>query len=739
MIRSLRLFVISVVFIGALASPCLSAEESDTGPGTLEPTHQPMPPPEKKIYTTQYLFAVTRSITGSTLVPAAQVPLLFLAVPIDIAFLPIEAIAGFFRKNEPLEEIVISRESYSRTRAAAVLSALALAAFVGGCATQVVRGGAGTANPKLDEKALGVGLDREDINYLVSENIASLSASRFWTQEVVPVNDPEPTVAIWPIENRTTQHIEDQLVTILSSIETSLGEQRPGARGGARRAVGPDRRDPPSGRRDVRPRNRAARGPPARREVLHHRAHHERGREARRRAPPPVQPVPPGALDRDRAGEVAERGHAQQGNEAVSLRRSAALLCCAALATGCATYSDKLRAAHEYAARDDWPAAERELNGILGVDSREELPETWNSERSLGVLERSVVLLAQGAWKESARDLSAAESELEMLDFKVDTVGKIGTYVYSDSAEVYRASPIELTALNVINMINYLAMGDLSGAAVESRRYQVIRDYLETLGTEEPRGRLGAYLAGFVFEHLGESDRALRYYEDVQSEMKLASLDAVIARRARPAPTPEVLVVLASGRAPYKVPERMPIGAAIGVAGTFITGDPRVLQHSVFKVVVYPELQPVPSTVSGGRVRIEDRSEPVELVSDVAAEITKEYEAIKPRIIGAALSRMIARAAVSEGAMAAGRNSGGAGEAIGIVAGLGAEAALVALDKPDTRSWTFLPGRVWIARIPVDPGAHEVVIQVDGDGAQRPISIEVEPNGFAVVVVAEPR
>jgi penicillin-binding protein activator len=97
----------------------------------------------------------------------------------------------------------------------------ALALLALGCAPQVVRGGAGTANPKLDEPALGVGLDREDINYLVSENIDSLSKSRFWKGEVEGTK-PLPTIAIWPIENRTTQHIEDSLVTILSSIETSF-------------------------------------------------------------------------------------------------------------------------------------------------------------------------------------------------------------------------------------------------------------------------------------------------------------------------------------------------------------------------------------------------------------------------------------------------------------------------------------------------------------------------------------
>jgi hypothetical protein len=420
-------------------------------------------------------------------------------------------------------------------------------------------------------------------------------------------------------------------------------------------------------------------------------------------------------------------------------RRSAALLCCAALAVGCATYSDKLRAAHDAASRDDWPGAEQQINRMIGVESRDELPEIWNSERSLAVLERSVVLMAQSAWRESSRDLSAAESELELLDLKLDTVGKIGAYVYSDSAAEYRAPPVELTSLNAINMLNYLAMSDLSGAAVEARRYQVMRDYLDTLGDAEPRARLGAYLAGFVFERLGEADRALRYYEDAASERKLASLDAALARRGRPA-SGEVLVVLAGGRAPYKVPKRIPVGAAIGIAGTFITGDPRVLQHSIFKVVVYPELEAAPSEVSGGRVRIGDREFETELVSDVAADVTKEYDAIKPRIIGAALTRMIARALVSEGTIAAGRQAGGAGELVGILAALGTEAALVGLDKPDTRSWTFLPGRVWAARVPVDPGAHEVVVEVEGSRpAERRIPVEVAQGGYAVVVVAEPR
>jgi PBP1b-binding outer membrane lipoprotein LpoB len=117
-------------------------------------------------------------------------------------------------------------------RGACALTAIVLVSFALGCAPQASRGGAGTTRPEMDEPALGVGLDREDINYLVAQNLASLEASKFWMGEIVPATRP-PLVAIWPIENRTSQHIDDQMVTLLSSIETTFvnsGEVRVVAR-----------------------------------------------------------------------------------------------------------------------------------------------------------------------------------------------------------------------------------------------------------------------------------------------------------------------------------------------------------------------------------------------------------------------------------------------------------------------------------------------------------------------------
>lgn len=98
---------------------------------------------------------------------------------------------------------------------------IAMMVTLAGCGPKAVRGGPGTDNPQLDEPAMSVTLDLADIEYLVSENTKALSASALWNKTILRAPVP-PTVAIWPMQNATSQHIDDQLATILSSLETFL-------------------------------------------------------------------------------------------------------------------------------------------------------------------------------------------------------------------------------------------------------------------------------------------------------------------------------------------------------------------------------------------------------------------------------------------------------------------------------------------------------------------------------------
>ncbi len=430
---------------------------------------------------------------------------------------------------------------------------------------------------------------------------------------------------------------------------------------------------------------------------------------------------------------------------------------------GCATYTDILSKTHQAADSGNYEAGIRELNDILGVKSFEKIPDEWTAHRPLAALERGMLLQAQGQYEWSARDLSAAETELEFLDLKLDAVGNIGKYIYNDSAEVYKAQPTERLALNALNMLNYLAMDNLEGAGVEARRFTLAREYLVSLdegGEQGSHGAFGSYLAGFVFEKLGEPDRALRYYEEAldagnlqafrEPVLRLSDRGNYIGRKMKEylagltasnppdtEPDGEVLIILGLGRVPYKIPKRMPIGAAIGYAGAWVTGDLKVLGYTAFKVVVYPEQVKPNNMLSKATLSLDGRDMPVELLTDLDAEITREYETIKPKIIGAALTRMIARAAAAEGARAVARKKGGA---TAMLAALATEATLVGLDKPDTRSWTFLPARIYVCRARVNSGRHEISVNLSGRARiTRTIEVEVPPKGFSVVVITEPR
>jgi hypothetical protein len=70
--------------------------QTGTEPRDLEPRYQPPPPEERSWYNSSYIFGMTRGVAGSTMVPAAKVPLFVLTVPLDLVFLPFAAIGGLF-------------------------------------------------------------------------------------------------------------------------------------------------------------------------------------------------------------------------------------------------------------------------------------------------------------------------------------------------------------------------------------------------------------------------------------------------------------------------------------------------------------------------------------------------------------------------------------------------------------------------------------------------------------------
>ncbi|MCA9544372.1 MAG: penicillin-binding protein activator LpoB, partial [Myxococcales bacterium] len=81
----------------------------------------------------------------------------------------------------------------------------------------------GSEAPELDNYAMSTGLDKRDLEKLFDENAKSLmesGAMRRWKD--ASRDGKEPTVAIFPVKNETSEHIDSQLQALLSKFETQL-------------------------------------------------------------------------------------------------------------------------------------------------------------------------------------------------------------------------------------------------------------------------------------------------------------------------------------------------------------------------------------------------------------------------------------------------------------------------------------------------------------------------------------
>lgn len=83
-----------------------------------------------------------------------------------------------------------------------------------------------TDEPRIDDYTMSLRLDREDLNRLYDENAKKLLSSSIAKQwERTAVTSAPPVVAIFPMRNETSEHIEQGLDALLSKFETDLVNQ----------------------------------------------------------------------------------------------------------------------------------------------------------------------------------------------------------------------------------------------------------------------------------------------------------------------------------------------------------------------------------------------------------------------------------------------------------------------------------------------------------------------------------
>jgi hypothetical protein len=240
------------------------------------------------------------------------------------------------------------------------------------------------------------------------------------------------------------------------------------------------------------------------------------------------------------------------------------------------------------------------LDEQLEVEKPTEVPAKVGGDNALLILDRAMVLqeiasrsevAASKEYALSSRDLELADKQIEVLDLSRSAVADIGKYLFSDDTGPYKAPTYEKFMINTMNMVNYLARGDLNGSKIEARRLAVMQKFI---ADHEGHGASltgpGSYLAGFTFEKSGDEQEALRFYDEalaygsypslVEPVRRLSAIASYRSPRLREllkdtdsgrtasltggaAAVPiddsgEILVVLGFGRVPSKIARRIP-------------------------------------------------------------------------------------------------------------------------------------------------------------------------------------
>ena len=428
--------------------------------------------------------------------------------------------------------------------------------------------------------------------------------------------------------------------------------------------------------------------------------------------------------------------------------------------SGCASHSDKTKEIRSALDAGNPRAALSLLNEQLDTKSERELPEDTGGDKSLFLLDRAMVLQQLQIYKLSSRDLEVSDKQVEMLDFTRNAGHDIAKYLFSDDVGPYKAPPYEKLMINTMNMVNYLALGDLQGARVEARRLSVMQKYFKDHDPENALTAPGSYLAGFTFEKSGQLDEALRYYDEALQYGDYKSLAEPIRRllprsgyssprlkkaagtgegaqapaaAANDADQGELLVIVSYGRVPAKIARRIPIGLALTYASGAISPNDAAQANSLAAQglvtwVNFPELGRAHGQYDIPWFRLDGKELPLEGIVAVDQEAKRAWDQGKGTIVASAITRMIARIVAGKGVEAA---AGKDHPIAGLLLGLATQATLTAADTPDTRSWETLPARMSFWRVMLPPGTRTV--QLRARGAQTEKKVTIKPGGFAVV------
>lgn len=356
----------------------------------------------------------------------------------------------------------------------------------------------------------------------------------------------------------------------------------------------------------------------------------------------------------------------------------------------------------------------------------------------LFLLDRGMVLHLAGRYKESIAVFEQAKSKFDQ--FYTQSITKnTASWLWNDYARPYRGEDFERVMINIIQALNYAALGDIKEALVEARDVDSI---LNSINAQYPAGKKNVYredafarfLMGVLYETSGSNanrndalvsyrkalaaytnDYKQHYATAVPQVLKQnllavseASGDADFQKYRREfadvtyVPLKkkqtygEVYLIQYQGQAPRKIPVEIPVPTPDGY----------------WSKISFPEFQrrgyyspPIEFKARIPNGQFTDVN-PTEVGDDIEAIAVKNLENRKARIMSKAVIRPAGKYFAEKALEREVRQEHGRGAGLAIqVAG---SLYNMFSEQVDLRSWQTLPAKIRVARLIVEPGQYEL-------------------------------
>jgi hypothetical protein len=350
-------------------------------------------------------------------------------------------------------------------------------------------------------------------------------------------------------------------------------------------------------------------------------------------------------------------------------------------------------------------------------------------------------------YKESNVLLEQAKKTAQ--DLWTESVGKnAASWVTTDNSLPYQGEDFEKVLLHFIAALNYMALQDYNGARVEARqignKLELYTSKYENRDNIYKDDAFGRWLSGKLAETGLKDDpnslndawidykKALKIYEtDYAERYQLAPPRFVIADALRAleglgadfqseynevrARFPaveydsrettkgmgEVVFIHMAGEAPFKIDEFWESNSG---------GD--------IVRIAFPKFVAKKNQIMGSRINVGGKAGMGELGEPITAIAIQNLNDHMGRIKAKAIARAVAKYIVAKVAQEGGKQAGGTAGALLQLGGAIFQVASAVAEEADKRSWITLPSAVNIVWVFVEPGQHQVEVDLLAPGGR---------------------